>query len=137
MESEIHAKLETLKIEEIKEINLIKEKYALQRGELRKQCLHKFDNGNSALEMAGHPWHSGWDICLICGTYIETNEYGRGEYIKVVYDSDMGHWDGLTKGNAYMVIEELETQYKVKNDFGSTSTIQKPKFILLKESDIY
>lgn len=128
MNSEIAKKLEELKIEETKEIDLIKEKYALQRGELRKQCSHKFDNGDSALEMAGHPWHSGWDMCLICGTYIETNEYGRGEYTKVIYNSDIGHLDGLTKGKTYIVVEELETQYKVKNDFGSTSTIQKSKF---------
>jgi uncharacterized Fe-S cluster-containing MiaB family protein len=47
---------------------------------LKKQCEengHKYDDGESALKQAGHPWHSGWDVCQICGHYIETNEYGR------------------------------------------------------------
>lgn len=60
------------------EINSIKEKYCKQIDKIRKQCNHVDDDGVDALMPAGYPFHSGWDICLICGSYIETNEYGRG-----------------------------------------------------------
>lgn len=128
MESKLREEIEKLEHEEELQIKIIKEKFASLRGELKKQCSHKYDNGETALILAGYPWHTGWDKCLICGSYIETNEYGRGEYHKVVYDSDMGHWDGLTRGQTYVVIDETETQYKVKNDLGATSTIGKSKF---------
>ena len=131
MESEIYKKLEILKQEELKEIKTIKEIFSLQRGQLRRQCPHKYDDGSNALEMAGHPWHTGWDKCLICGTFIETNEYGRGKYLKVVYESDMGRFDGLTRGKTYIVIDQTETQYVVKNDLDDNSTIQKGKFTVL------
>lgn len=115
MESKIYTRREILKKNELK----------------RKHCPHKYDDGNNALEMAGYPWHTGWDICLICGAPIETNEYGRGEYLKVVYESDMGHFDGLTRGETYIVISQTETQYVVKNDSNAKSTIQKDKFTVL------
>lgn len=128
MESIVGKELEKLEQDEEKEIKTVKEKYALLRGELRKKCVHKYDNGDTALARAGHPFHSGWDECLICGTYIETNEYGRGEYLKVIYEGDTGHFDGLTRFKTYIVDEENENQYVVKNDIGRKSTISKDKF---------
>jgi hypothetical protein len=46
---------------------------------LKYQCNHLYDDGENALVQAGYPFHSGWDRCLICEKYIETNEYGREE----------------------------------------------------------
>jgi hypothetical protein len=131
LESTVGKELEKLELDEEKEIKAVKKRYALLRGELRKQCVHKYDNKDTALERAGYPWHTGWDRCLICGSYIETNEYGRGEYLKVVYEGDTGHFDGLTRFKTYIVDEETENQYVVKNDIGGKSTISKDKFKII------
>lgn len=61
------------------EIHSIKEKYQKQINELIGKCNHTDDNGVSTLSVAGHPFHPGWDVCGICGKYIETNKYGRAE----------------------------------------------------------
>lgn len=129
MESKLREEIARLELEEALQIKIIRDKFATLQGELIKRCSHKYDNGETALVLAGHPWHTGWDKCVICGSHIETNEYGRGEYHRVIYDSDMGFWDGLTRGQTYVVIDENETQYRVKNDLGSTSTINKSKFV--------
>jgi hypothetical protein len=50
----------------------------------------------------------------------------------VEYQSDMGIYDGLTKGKTYQVINQNYTQYIVKNDLGATSTINKSKFVVIK-----
>ncbi|MDB5053484.1 MAG: hypothetical protein JWM44_1534 [Bacilli bacterium] len=56
----------------------------------------------------------------------------------VVYKGDTGHLDGLTNGKEYSVIGETESQYIVNNDLGSgsTSTIQKTKFDVVKTERI-
>ena len=53
--------------------------------------------------------------------------------MKVKYDSDCGFFDGITAGKIYEVVEEKGTQYVVGNDSGSTSHIQKEKFIIMKK----
>lgn len=50
--------------------------------------------------------------------------------MKVIYNSDMEFFDGLTKGKEYEVIGENESQYIVNNDLGRISIIQKDKFIV-------
>ena len=52
---------------------------------------------------------------------------------KVKYMSDMGHFDGLTRGEIYDVIGVLATQIEVVNDVNSISTISKDKFIPVME----
>ena len=77
MEINVISLLTNLDVEEAKEVNKVHLKYSLKREEIRKKCNHKFNNGDTALTIAGNPWHSGWDVCQICKTFIETNEYGR------------------------------------------------------------
>jgi hypothetical protein len=52
--------------------------------------------------------------------------------MKVRYEGDTGHFDGLTYGLVYEVIGENETQFIVNNDLGATSTIQKSKFSIFE-----
>jgi hypothetical protein len=53
--------------------------------------------------------------------------------VKVRYESDLGHFDGLTYGLVYEVIDENETQYIVfPNDLGAKSAIQKSKFSIFE-----
>jgi hypothetical protein len=115
-----------------KAIQKVREEYSHKIGEEKKKCNHNNDDGSTALVLAGYPFHSGWDRCQICGAYIETNEYSRGDYLTVEYQSDMGIYDGLTKGKTYQVINQNDTQYIVKNDLGATSTINKSKFVVIK-----
>lgn len=49
---------------------------------------------------------------------------------EVVYKSEMGLYDGVTKHGEYGVIEELEHQYVVINDALSTSRLSKDKFVI-------
>jgi hypothetical protein len=49
---------------------------------------------------------------------------------EVVYISEMGLYDGVTKHGKYGVIEELEHQYVVINDALFTSSLSKDKFII-------
>lgn len=48
--------------------------------------------------------------------------------MKIKYKSDLGFFDGLTKGNVYEVIEETETQYVMVNDLEGKSWVLKDKF---------
>ena len=49
---------------------------------------------------------------------------------EVVYISDMGFYDAVTRNREYRVIEELEHQYVVINDVLSTSSLSKDKFVI-------
>jgi len=60
-----------------REINVVNEKFNRQIQILINQCGHIDGEGNSTLILAGSPFHSGWDQCIICGRFVETNEYGR------------------------------------------------------------
>lgn len=77
MKSKLLDSIKKLEDANTKEMNKIRSKCDNELYELKKQCKHVDEEGISALIKAGHPWHSGWDMCRICGKYIETNEYGR------------------------------------------------------------
>lgn len=53
--------------------------------------------------------------------------------MKVQYNSDLGFFDGLVNGKVYEVIQNLETQYLVKNELDGTSAIKKDKFIIIEQ----
>lgn len=77
-------------------------------------------------------------ILTSCVHYLEQYEDKlRKEYISkipmlfwVEYIGDTGFYDGATKDNLYPVLEELENQYVIKNDYGDISTLEKIKFNL-------
>lgn len=57
----------------------------------------------------------------------------KPEPLKVVYDSDVGYFDGLTRGRTYEVTDETDDQYVIaKNDLGAQSKISKSKFKVVK-----
>lgn len=50
--------------------------------------------------------------------------------MRIEYIADTGHFDGLTKGKIYEVVEELDEQYTVNNDWKCISVINKDKFVI-------
>lgn len=70
-------------------------------------------------------------LCIHCGEPVRAEKDYDGVTI-VIYNDEMGFYDGLTKGKAYIVTEETETQYVIgRNDLGGTSRISKDKFIIV------
>ena len=73
----IRKELKQLEKEWDLEASKLRDIYFTKMSIIRKQCKHFHDDGNSALVRAGKPFHSGWDECEICGTFVETSEYSR------------------------------------------------------------
>lgn len=96
-----------------------------------QQCEEFMRNMSSNMEYAKNE-----GILTSCFHYLEEyNAKLKKEYISklpmlfwVECVSNMGFYDGTTQGQLYPVLEVLENQYVIKNDYGDFSTLQKNKF---------
>ena len=67
MKCGLYESIEKLKEEREKTLDEVRLTYATALSKLIEQCDHKDDKGINALIPANKPFHSGWDVCKICG----------------------------------------------------------------------